>query len=72
MNNKENSFSVTFYNGQQKVMFLEFVQHQKKAIDWVNKKGIVWTWCNVWNRRTREHLERINNDNYIKQKAVKI
>ena len=23
---------------------LQYVQHPKKAIEWVNGKGIVWTW----------------------------
>lgn len=59
MQGKKNDFSMTFYNGEERTMFLEFVHNTNKAIVWINQKNIQWTHAMVYNRRTKEKLERI-------------
>ena len=61
MKGRKNDFSMTFYNGEEKRLFLEFVHDTNKAIGWVNAKGIEWTHAMLYNRRTREKIERIIN-----------
>ncbi|MCD8450428.1 hypothetical protein LNI98_12085, partial [Tenacibaculum dicentrarchi] len=56
---KKNDFSMTFYNREERTMFLEFVHNTNKAIVWINQKNIQWTHAMVYNRRTKEKLERI-------------
>jgi hypothetical protein len=63
MKGRKNDYSISFFNEEEKVMFLEFVNDTKLAIKWVNEKGIIWTHGNVYNRRTREFLTRIYPDN---------
>lgn len=57
----KNDYSMTFYNGEQKRLFLEFVHNTDKAISWVNDKGIEWTHAMIYDRRTREKIQRIVN-----------
>jgi len=59
MQGKKNDFSMTFYNREERTMFLEFVHNTNKAIVWINQKNIQWTHAMVYNRRTKEKLERI-------------
>ncbi|MCD8450442.1 hypothetical protein LNI98_12155 [Tenacibaculum dicentrarchi] len=59
MQGKKNDFSMTFYNREERTMFLEFVHNTNKAIIWINQKNIQWTHAMVYNRRTKEKLERI-------------
>lgn len=53
---------MTFYNGEEKRLFMEFVHNTDTAINWVNGKGIQWTHAMIYNRRTREKLDRIINE----------
>jgi hypothetical protein len=62
MKGLKNDFSMTFYNGEEKRLFLEFVHDTKKAIEWVNIKGIEWTHAMLYDRRTRMKIDRIIND----------
>ncbi len=62
MRGKKNDFSMTFYKDDDRVLFLEFVHDTNEAIKWteeVAKKE--WTHAMVYNRRTREKIERIKN-----------
>jgi len=59
MKGLKNDFSITFYNEEEKRLFLEFVHDTNKAIHWVNSKNIKWTHAMVYNRRTREKVDRI-------------
>ena len=59
MKGKKNDFSLTFYNDQERILFLEFVHDTGKAVAWANKKGINWTHYVVYDRRTRKQLQRI-------------
>ena len=59
MKETKNNFSMTFYFGEEKKLFLEYVHNTKTAIELVNKKNILWTHAMVYNRRTREKIERI-------------
>jgi len=61
MKGLKNDFSMTFYNDEEKRLFLEFVHDTNKAIEWVNSKDISWTHAMVYNRRTREKIQRIIN-----------
>ena len=63
MRGKKNDFSMTFYNGEERRLFLEYVHDTEKAINWANSKGIEWTHAMVYNRRTREKVDRIININ---------
>ena len=40
MQGKKNDYSMSFYNGEDRTMFLEYVHNTNKAIIWVNSKGI--------------------------------
>lgn len=59
---KKNDYSITFYNVDDKVMFLEYVHIVKVAVKWVNDKGIQWTHGNVYDRRERNFLKQIKPD----------
>lgn len=52
---------MTFYNNEEKRLFMEFVHDTNKAIAWVDSKGIEWTHAMLYNRRTRQKLDRIIN-----------
>lgn len=56
---KKNDYSMTFYNGSEQRLFLEFVHNTDKAIAWCQGKGISWTHANIYERRTRKFLKRI-------------
>jgi len=62
---RKNDFSMTFYNGEEKRLFLEFVHDTKKAIEWVNSKSILWTHVMIYNRRTREKIDRIEKKDLL-------
>jgi hypothetical protein len=62
MKGKKNDYSMTFYNGEEKRLFLEYVHSTDTALKWVKSKGIIWSHAMVYNRRTREKIERILND----------
>jgi hypothetical protein len=62
MKGKKNDYSMTFYNEEEKRLFLEFVHDTSKAIEWVKTKGIEWTHAMVYDRRTRAKIERISRD----------
>lgn len=62
MEEKKNNYSMTFYNGEEKRLFLEYVHNKETALKWVKSKNIEWTHAMLYNRRTREKLERIINE----------
>ena len=43
-------------------MFLEFVHYTRSAIQWIEKIGKQWTHAMIYNRRTREKVDRITNN----------
>jgi hypothetical protein len=45
MKGKKNDFSMTFYDGEQKRLFMEYVHNTNKMVDWVNSRKIEWTHC---------------------------
>lgn len=61
MKGKKNDYSMTFYKGEERRLFLQFVHNTEAAIEWVNKKGIEWTHAMIYERRTREKIDRIIN-----------
>lgn len=61
MKGKKNDYSVTFYDGEERRLFLEFVHNTDAAIEWVRKQRINWTHAMVYNRRTREKITRLDN-----------
>jgi len=61
MKGKKNDFSMTFYNGEDRRIFLQFVHDTEKAVKWIEEKGIEWTHSMVYDRRTREKVDRIAN-----------
>ena len=62
MQGKKNDFSMTFYNQEEKRLFLEFVHNTDKTIRWVESKKIEWTHAMIYDRRTREKVMRISRD----------
>ena len=62
MKGKKNDFSMSFYNGEERRLFMGFVHNTDTAIKWVNGKGIKWTHAMIYNRRTREKIDRIKNN----------
>jgi len=61
MKGKKNDFSVTFYNGEEKRLFMEFVHDTEDAERWMKKNNIEWTHAMVYERRTRKTLTRLKN-----------
>ena len=60
MKGKKNDFSMTFFENNKLVIYMEFVHDTDKAIKWIEtvaKKG--WSEANIYNRRTREFIEKI-------------
>lgn len=62
MKGKKNDFSMTFYNKEERVMFLKYVHSTEAAIKWVEGIGRRWTHAMVYDRRTEEKIERILNN----------
>lgn len=62
MKGKKNDFSMTFYNGEERRLFLEYVHDTTKAINWCKHKGIQWTHAMIYDRRTRAKIDRIMNE----------
>lgn len=62
MKGKKNDYCMTFYNGEERRLFLAYVHDTRKAILWVENKGIVWTHARIYNRRTRELIEKVSRD----------
>jgi len=52
---------MTFYNGEEQRLFLEFVHDTEKAIQWLKKNSIEWTHCMVYERKTRKKIGRFKN-----------
>jgi len=52
---------MTFYYGEQKRLFMEYVHDTNKMVDWVNSRKIEWTHAMIYNRRTRQKVDRIMN-----------
>jgi hypothetical protein len=65
MKGKKNDFSMTFYNNDDRALFMEYVHNTETAIKWVDGKKIIWTHAMVYERRTREKIERIKNPNAV-------
>ena len=61
MKGKKNDYSMSFYNGDTRVLFLKFVHNTDKAEKWVDSKSISWTHANVYERRTEKFLSRLYN-----------
>lgn len=64
MKGKKNDFSMTFYLENERVMFMEYVHNTEKAIKWMEEKNKSWSHAMIYDRRTREKIERIKNENY--------
>ena len=62
MKGKKNDFSMTFYEKEERRMFLEYVHDTNTAINWINSKGIMWTHAMIYDRKTRRKISRIVND----------
>jgi hypothetical protein len=62
MKGKKNDFSISFFNEDERVLFLAYVHNTQKAVDWVNKKRIEWTHGNIYDRRSREFLLQIKSE----------
>lgn len=60
MKGKNNDFSISFYFGGQRVLFLRYVHDTEKSLRWATAR-IVWDTCVVYNRRTREKLQTLKN-----------
>jgi len=65
MKGKDNDFSITFYNGEEKRLFMEFVQDTNYTIKWMRRKGIEWTHGMLYERRTKRTIGRIYPDGQI-------
>lgn len=63
MKGKKNDYSMTFYKKDERVLFMEFVHDTEKAIKWVEKNNLSWTHAMIYERRTREKVDRILNPN---------
>jgi hypothetical protein len=61
MKGQKNDYSMTFYNGDIRILFLEYVHNTDTAINWADKKNILWTHAMIYDRRTREKVTRIIN-----------
>ncbi len=61
MKGQKNDYSMTFYNDDNRTLFLEYVHDTDIAINWAYKKNISWTHAMVYNRRTREKITRLIN-----------
>lgn len=70
MRGKKNDYSMTFYNNNDMVIFLQYVHDTDKAIKWVENlirerklknNHTHWTHAMVYDRRTRQKIDRIVN-----------
>lgn len=68
MKGKKNDFSITFYNGEEKRLFMEFVQDTNDTIRWMKRQGIEWTHGMLYERRTRRTIGRLYPDGRIDEK----
>lgn len=59
MKGRKNDFSMSFYNDQERTMFLAYVHDTDKAVRWCDSKGVNWTHYVVYDRRTREQIKRV-------------
>lgn len=59
MKGRKNDFSMSFYNDQERTMFLEFVHDTEKAILWTQNKGVIFTHYVIYDRRTRAQIKRV-------------
>jgi hypothetical protein len=50
---EKNDFNMTFYDGEQKRLFMEYVHDANKMLDWSKFKKNKWTHAMIYNRRTR-------------------
>lgn len=64
MKGKKNDYSMTFYNGEERAMFMEFVHNTDKACQWMERNNKTWTHAMIYDRRTRAKLDRISRDKY--------
>lgn len=67
MKSNKNEFSITFYLEEERVLFLEYVNNTEKAIQWFESKGKHWSHCMIYNRKTRQKLERLINPKHIRE-----
>ena len=67
MKGRKNDFSVTFYDGENRRLFMEYVHDTRKAVRWVESQKIKWTHGNVYERRTREFITRIYPDTALER-----
>lgn len=65
MKSNKNEFSISFYLEEERTLFLEYVNNTEKAIKWYESKGKQWSHCMIYNRKTREKLDRIVNPKHI-------
>jgi hypothetical protein len=63
MKGKKNDYSISFFNDENRIMFIEFVHDTKKAVQWMDSKKLNWTHGNIYDRRKREFITRIYPDN---------
>ncbi len=59
MKGRKNDFAMSFYNGQERTMFLGFVHDTEKALLWAQNKGVIITHYVIYDRRTREQIKRV-------------
>lgn len=60
MKGKKNDYSMSFFDKDgQRVLFLEYVHDTKKAERWADAKQFPWTVAKIWNRRSREFVDKI-------------
>lgn len=57
INNKENSYRIQYYNGDQSVMVLKYVNFIEKGTAWLKEKNITWTHAMVYDRRKEDRNE---------------
>lgn len=57
-------YKLQFYWHKSKTYYLPHVKIIGYACDWANKKGIQWTYVNVYDRKTGAFLFRVYQNNY--------
>lgn len=58
----KNDYSISFFNGDKRVLFLKYVHRIEEAIKWVDSKGIEWDHCNIYERRTENFIRQIKKN----------
>ncbi|MFB2120040.1 hypothetical protein [Parapedobacter sp. 2B3] len=59
MKGRKNDYSMTFYDGEIRRLFMQYVHNTDTAIRWVDAQNIRWSHAMVYDRRTRAKIARI-------------